>query len=150
MALKNLEPKHSLLLFNLYNMEVPDSELNYHFLMRQCQIIVEKTNKLKVGNNILVNRLSLLNNSIPLEWFNLKYTAFKLNAKGLFLCSLVKSKLMCHRYFYFIYHLRFQPWCILELINFKQTILKWGFYIEFVHWHWMKMPQRATAAEHYL
>ena len=71
-------------------MELPDTEwcaINYQlqFLMRQGQIIVAKTNKLRVGNNILVIRLSVLNTSVPLEWRNLTYTAFELVVKGLFL-----------------------------------------------------------------
>ena len=46
---------------------------------------VTKTNKRKVGNNIMVNRMSTLNDKIPLDWLNLSYESFKLKSKGRFL-----------------------------------------------------------------
>ena len=53
--------------------------------MRQGLIIAVKTNQLKEGDNILVNRSPLLNNNIWPEWLNLTYMAVKLKVKGLFL-----------------------------------------------------------------
>ena len=53
--------------------------------MRQGHIIFAKTNNLRVGENEIVNRLSILNNKVPLEWLNLPYGAFKKKIKELFL-----------------------------------------------------------------
>ena len=82
--------KHAQMLHKLYYPRKPDIEwinLNFqnHFSMRQGHIIVAKTNNLRVGENIIVNRLSILNNKIPLEWLNLPYGAFKKKIKELFL-----------------------------------------------------------------
>ena len=82
--------KHAQMLHKLYNAREPDIEwinLNFQhqFSMRQGHIIVAKTNNLRVGENIIVNRLSILNNKIPLEWLNLPYGAFKKKIKELFL-----------------------------------------------------------------
>ena len=48
---------------------------------------VTKNNKLRVGNNIMINRMSLLNNEIPLNWLNLSFESFKLKSKELFLVT---------------------------------------------------------------
>ena len=46
---------------------------------------VAKANNLRVGEKIVINRLSVLNRKIPLEWLNLSYGAFKKRIKDLFL-----------------------------------------------------------------
>jgi hypothetical protein len=45
------------------------TKLNFqlHFSMRQSLFTVVKTNKFKIGENILVNRLSVANDIIPLD-----------------------------------------------------------------------------------
>jgi hypothetical protein len=48
-------------------------------------ITVAKTNLLKIRNNILVNRLSCLNQLIPLDWLNLSYNGYKIKTKDTFL-----------------------------------------------------------------
>ena len=78
--------KHSLLLYKLYNQKEPEAEwlgLHYQhqFSNRQNKFSVSKTNNLKVGENILINRLSLINNQIPLEWLNLGYNSYKIKCK---------------------------------------------------------------------
>ena len=82
--------KHSLLLHKLYNQGQPSTEwVNLHFQhqfsMRQGMFTVAKTNLLKIGNNIMVNRLSCLNQLIPLDWLNFSYTEYKLKMKNKFL-----------------------------------------------------------------
>ena len=82
--------KHAQILHKLYNAGEPDIEwvsLNFQhqFSMRQGHIIVAKANNLRVGENIIINRLSVLNRKIPLEWLNLPYGAFKKRIKELFL-----------------------------------------------------------------
>ena len=85
-----LSHKHAQILHKLYNVGEPDIEwvsLNFQhqFSMRQGHIIVAKANNLRVGENIIINRLSVLNRKIPLEWMNFLYGAFKKRIKELFL-----------------------------------------------------------------
>ena len=82
--------KVSLLLHKSYNRKTVENEwiylnLQHQFSIRGDLFKVTKTNKRKVGNNIMVNRLSVLNDRIPLAWLNLSYESFKLKSKGLFL-----------------------------------------------------------------
>ena len=82
--------KHAQMLHKLYNQVEPDIEwisLNFQhqFSMRRGQIIVAKTNNIRVGENILANRLNVLNNKIPLDWLNLPYGAYKRKIKEIFL-----------------------------------------------------------------
>ena len=82
--------KHAQMLHKLYNQVEPDIEwisLNFQhqFSMRRGHIIVAKTNNIRVGENILVNRLNVLNNKISLDWLNLPYGAYKRKIKELFL-----------------------------------------------------------------
>ena len=74
--------KHAQILHKLYNAGEPDIEWVSHkfqdqFSMRQGHIIVAKANSLRVGKNIIINRLSVLNRKIPLEWLNFSYGAPK-------------------------------------------------------------------------
>ena len=46
--------------------------------------MVAKANNLRVGKNIVINRLSVLNRKISLEWLKLLYGAFKKRIKELF------------------------------------------------------------------
>jgi hypothetical protein len=43
---------------------------------------VAKTTTYEIGKKIPGNRLSFLNNLIPLDWFNLSYVTYKLESKG--------------------------------------------------------------------
>ena len=81
--------KHALLLFKLYN-GGPGREwchLNdQHLFSRRSDVFaVARSNILRVGNNILVNRLATLNNKVPLEWLNLSFNSYKIKAKTAFL-----------------------------------------------------------------
>ena len=82
--------KHALLLFKLYNSKIPSLEwmyLNFQQTLtsRQSLFKTMKNNKLRVGNNALANRLTLVNNKIPLNWLNLSVNSFKINCKKIFL-----------------------------------------------------------------
>ena len=82
--------RHALLLYKLYNDRQPMTEwshLNFQhqFSMRQGHFTVAKTNTYKIGDNILVNRLSVLNNLIPLDWLNLSYESYKIKMKEKFI-----------------------------------------------------------------
>ena len=85
-----MQYKHSLLLHRIYNFEAPKAEwlgLNFYqrFSGRHNCFGIIKSNQLRVGLNIAVNRLSLINDKIPLEWVNLSYTGFKIKCKEKFL-----------------------------------------------------------------
>ena len=43
--------------------------------------------RLKIGRNILCNRLTVLNHQVNLNWLNLSLTSFKLKVKSLFLTN---------------------------------------------------------------
>ena len=75
--------KNSLLLHKLYNKNTVEIEwislnLQHQFSVRGDMFKVTKTNKRKVGNNIMVNRMSTLNDKIPLDWLNLSYNSYKI------------------------------------------------------------------------
>ena len=63
------------------------SDMNFqqNFNARQDTCHITNTANTKVGRNIICNRLTVLNNQIKLNWLNLSMTAFKLQAKRIFL-----------------------------------------------------------------
>ena len=82
--------KCAIQLFKLYN--ATEFTLNWTLLnfnqtltSRQTKFITLKSNKKKVGINILANRLSSLNGKIPLLWLNCSLPSFKMHCKKLFL-----------------------------------------------------------------
>ena len=82
--------KHAILLHKLYNLRQPMKEwthLNFQhqFTARQGLFKVAKTNNYKIGECILVNRLSVLNNLIPLDWLNLSFESYKIKIKEKFI-----------------------------------------------------------------
>ena len=82
--------KHSIELHKLYNANNQSTEwielnLNQILTSRQTTFRTHKTNKLKIGNNALANRLAILNNKISLDWLNLGINSFKVKCKELFL-----------------------------------------------------------------
>ena len=95
--------KHSILLHKLYNTELPEVEwtaLNFQQLLtsRQTKFLVVKNNNRKVGNNILTNRLHILNNKIILADLNDSIATFKVKQKKLiFICKTA--------FFYFFYRI---------------------------------------------
>ena len=82
--------KHSLLLFKIYNNKLYSADwLAMHFQQtfnaRAQTVSVVDTSKLKIGRNIAINRLILINGKIPFEWLNLTIDSFKIKCKSLFL-----------------------------------------------------------------
>jgi hypothetical protein len=82
--------KHAILLFKLYNKTMSTSDwvkFNFQQILtsRQTNFMVIQNNNYKIGNNLLCNRLTHLNNKIPLYWFSLPFEKFKLNCKEKFL-----------------------------------------------------------------
>ena len=83
--------KHALSLFKLSNEQNDNTfewiALNFNQILtsRQGSFKTMKTNKRRVGLNALANRLSILNDRIPLDWLNLGYDSYKLKCKNEFL-----------------------------------------------------------------
>ena len=82
--------KHSLMLHKLMRQCTPDEEfiqLNFQANQNQRQQFYNftKIQNYSVGNNILLNRLSHLNNIIPLTMTNDSYLTYKIKCKRLFL-----------------------------------------------------------------
>ena len=78
--------KHAL---NLYKL-MKDSEfttewvsLNFNQILtsRQNKFLAGRANNKKVGLIAFANRVYILNNKIPLDWFNLTYDTFKIRCK---------------------------------------------------------------------
>ena len=82
--------KTTLCLFKLYKFDYNPLEfalLNFNQILtgRQTNFISLKSNVGKVGINCLANRLTVINNKIPLNWLNLSLNSYKINCKKLFL-----------------------------------------------------------------
>ena len=78
--------KHSLLLHKLYNTQLPESEwiaLNFQQIItsRQTNFSIIKNNNRKIGNNIITNRLYILNNRVLLSDLNDSISTFKVKQK---------------------------------------------------------------------
>ena len=82
--------KLAIQLHKIYNSEnqTPDwIDLNYqqNFNGRTTKFLVSNCARYKVGSNLIVNRLSALNNTIELSWLNLSIDSFKIKCKELLL-----------------------------------------------------------------
>ena len=67
--------KHATLLHKFYNNQWPlkdwsDLSFNQTFSNRETHLNVYKNNKFKVGNNLLGNRMQIINNKIHLMYTN--------------------------------------------------------------------------------
>ena len=82
--------KHALLLYKIWNEPIFSKEwlsLNFqqNFSARGTQVKIYKTNNLKIGKNLAVNRLKLINGLIEYQWLNLKFESYKIQCKSKFL-----------------------------------------------------------------
>ena len=82
--------KTAIQLHKLYNstnqsLDWIDLNVNQILTTRQTNFLTLKSNKTKVGLNILVNRFSILNGLIPLQWLNVSMDSFKVLCKKLLL-----------------------------------------------------------------
>ncbi len=82
--------KHSLLLYKVVREEQPKRErisLNFQMINTRRQQFFETSNRsnYKLGNNILINRLSSLNRKILLQDLNLPFESFNIKCKTMFL-----------------------------------------------------------------
>ncbi len=82
--------KHAILLYKIYNKDEPPKDwlaLNFNQVLprQQTNLAAIKDQNFKIENNILSNRLTTINNKIPLQWLNLSIDTIKVKCKTLFL-----------------------------------------------------------------
>ena len=82
--------KLALQLYRTFNLQVPTQDwvnvnINFRNTSRQIHFHTHKSNRLKIGMNMLSNRFFYLNGKIELDWFNLSFNSFKVKCKKLFL-----------------------------------------------------------------
>ena len=87
---KVMKYKHSLELYRLYNREDSvedwvDLNVQQNINSRSPKIQIVDLSRLKVGKNVLLNKLTSVNNLISFEWLNLWFDIYKLKCKSLFL-----------------------------------------------------------------
>ena len=82
--------RQSIQLFKIYNNDNQSDDwidLNFqqNFNARNDNIQIYDVSRLKVGKNLMINRLSILNGQIKLDWLNLGLNSFKIKMKQLFM-----------------------------------------------------------------
>ena len=82
--------KHALILYKIYNSNTMDNDFmtfffNQQFTARRKTIKFTNTSKFKIGNNLIANRLTVLNGKIELNWLNLPLNSYKIVCKKEFL-----------------------------------------------------------------
>ena len=70
-----------------YNDDWQDMNAQQNFIARMEMFQINDVSRLKVGKNILCNRLTVLNNQVNLNWLNLSLISFKLKVKSIFLTN---------------------------------------------------------------
>ena len=98
--------KHSLLHHKIFNNQIHAEDwLSLHFQQtfnsRNQTVRLFDTSKTKIGKNIVINRLKLINGKIEYEWLNLSWQSYKAKCKSifkwnlLFRCRINNYCLMC-------------------------------------------------------
>ena len=72
---------------NDYNDDWLDMNRQQNFNARCDMFQISNCSNIKIGRNIMCNRLTVLNRQIKLDWLNLSLTAFKLKSKLKFLAN---------------------------------------------------------------
>ena len=85
-----LKYKLALQLYIMFNLQVPTQDwmnvnINFRNTTRQIHFHTHKSNRLKIGMNMIANRSFYLSGKIELDWFNHTYNSFKVKCKKLFL-----------------------------------------------------------------
>ena len=70
-----------------YNDDWLDMNRQQNFNARCEMFQISNCSNIKIGRNIMCNRLTVLNLQIKLDWLNLSLTAFKLKSKLTFLSN---------------------------------------------------------------
>ena len=87
-----MKHRMAIQLYKVYNgtMESEDwMDLNFqqNFNQRMNTVQIIDKSRLRIGRNVLMNRLPILNNEINFDWLNLSLNSFKLKSKSLFLIN---------------------------------------------------------------
>jgi hypothetical protein len=87
---KMIKYKTSLLLHKIVNnnemsLEWQQLFFNQNFNQRNNRANFRDLSKYRIGKNLITNRLNILNNKIPYDWFNESFQSFKIKCKSLFL-----------------------------------------------------------------
>ena len=82
----------SIQLFKIYNRYITDDDwldmnVQQNFNARCSFVKINDYSNLKIGKNIMTNRLGVLNNQIDYDWLNLSLNTFKLRCKALLLTN---------------------------------------------------------------
>ena len=82
--------KHSILLHKFFNNHSPSMdwvELNFNqaITSRETNFNLLKSNKTKIGNNLLSTRLTILNKKVKLDDLNMSLDSFKIKYKKILL-----------------------------------------------------------------
>ena len=82
--------RHALLLYKLMNSNSHTCEwvhLNFNQILtsRQTTFMATKSNRKRVGLNVIANRVFILNGKIPLSWLGMSIDTFKVHCKREFL-----------------------------------------------------------------
>ena len=88
--LKMMKHRLAIQLYKIYNsnqfsMDWIDLNFQHNFNGRNTKFLVSSNATFKIGANKLVNRLSILNNKIKMDWMNLGLDSFKIKCKALLL-----------------------------------------------------------------
>ena len=79
---------HKLYNGNIINDDWIDLNFQQNFNNRQKYVLINDESTLRIGKNILMNRLGILNNQIEFDWLNLSLNSFKIKSKKLFLSNI--------------------------------------------------------------
>ena len=64
-----------------------DMNLQKNFIARNGKFHITDNSRIKIGSNIMCNRLKVLNDKINFYWLNLSLNTFKLKMKEIFLSN---------------------------------------------------------------
>ena len=87
---KMMKYRHALELYNVYNSEDMNTDwidlnMQQNFNGRNDYVHIVDHSRVRVGKNLLMNRLSLINDSINYDWLNLSKDTYKIKCKEKFL-----------------------------------------------------------------
>ena len=82
--------RHALELYNVYNSEDMNTDwidlnMQQNFNGRNDYVHIVDHSRVRVGKDLLMNRLSLINDSINYDWLNLSKDTYKIKCKEKFL-----------------------------------------------------------------
>ena len=64
-----------------------DMNLQQNFNARNKMFQINDNSRIKIGKNLICNRLNVLNNLVELDWLNMSLISFKLKLKSLLLMN---------------------------------------------------------------